>query len=388
MKTLELETILRRILAAAIAAPMAAAACGGATHADPGTDGGGAAADAATGTSVDAGASDALTTKPDAGRFKDGGGIDARIMEEDPPDADILLPDAGDPGCVVDRPALPDAGQCMYDVIVKCDSEPTSGTAFCAAVCTSATFPSFGCTVGAPINGDRYLVNCYTCGVGRRPEGFRHDDVAACASPIGEYFTVIAQLEAASVFAFERLDRELVVHGAPEELVARARRAARDEVRHARVMGAFARAWGGSVKPPAPPANGSTILRPIEEVVLENAVEGCVRETFGALTATLQAERATDPRIRSAMHRIASDETEHAALAWSIARWAGASLDADRRARIASAMENAIRELEAELDLDVPREVRDTAGLPSRAESRAMLAGMRADLWGASAAAA
>jgi hypothetical protein len=387
VKTIELETILRRILAAAIVAPMAAAACGGATSADPGPDGG-AAGDAATNTSVDAGSSDVQVSKPDGGRFKDASAVDARMTEEEEeePDADIFVPpDAGDPNCVVDRPALPDAGQCMYDVIVKCDEEPISTATFCDSVCVSASAFSFGCSVVAPLNGDRYLVNCYTCGVGRRPEGFTHDDVAACASPIGEYFTIIAELEAASVRAFERLEQELRIHGAPDELASRARRAARDEVRHADVMGAFARAWGGTVKAPA---KVSTTLRPLDEVLLENAVEGCVRETFGALTATLQAERASDPRVRGAMRRIAADETEHAALAWSVARWADAALDAEMRARIASAMERAIDQLEIELDLDVPREVRDTAGLPSRTEARAMLASMRANLWGNPALAA
>jgi hypothetical protein len=46
----------------------------------------------------------------------------------------------------------------------------------------------------------------------------------------------MAQLEAASIVAFDRLARELDAHGAPAELVAEARRAKTDEVRHARTL--------------------------------------------------------------------------------------------------------------------------------------------------------
>ena len=73
---------------------------------------------------------------------------------------------------------------------------------------------------------------------------------------------------------------------------------------------------------------------------------------------------------------------------WSVARWANAALDAATQARIVAAMEDAIRGLEAELDLDVPNEVRQTAGLPSRGEAQTMLAGMRANLWSQSEAVA
>ncbi|MBK6697265.1 MAG: ferritin-like domain-containing protein [Myxococcales bacterium] len=382
MKSADLEIILRRVLAAAIVAPLAAAACGGATTGESGvgpSDG----IDAATGTTGTTGkpekpGTDASTARPDGGR-KDASMVDVDVPEEEEPDASII-PDAADAAvtCVVERPRLPDAGSCIYDVIVNCDQDPSSDFAFCDTVCTSAVAPSFGCGVVAPLNGDRYLVNCYTCGVGRRPEGFAHDGAACGESALGQYFSVIAALEAASVSAFERLERELSVHGAPASLCARARSAANDEVRHARVMGRFAREWGGAVKPPA---NDVMSVRPLAQVALENAVEGCVRETFGALTATMQAERATDERVRAAMRRIAADETEHAALAWSVARWANAALDAATQARIVAAMEDAIRGLEAELDLDVPHEVRQTAGLPSRGEAQTMLAGMRANLW-------
>ena len=54
--------------------------------------------------------------------------------------------------------------------------------------------------------------------------------------------------------------------------------------------------------------------RPVE-IARENAEEGCVRETFGALLAAHQAAYACDPEVREVMTRIAGDELRHAALA-------------------------------------------------------------------------
>jgi len=128
----------------------------------------------------------------------------------------------------------------------------------------------------------------------------------------------MAYLEAASVDAFEGMTRELVAHGAPARLRAGARRAARDEVRHARVTRNLAERAGGTVSPVRLQASR---VRSLEEMAIENAVEGCVRETFSAAVAMIQAERATDMKVRHAMKRIARDETRHAELSWAVAQW-------------------------------------------------------------------
>jgi len=70
-------------------------------------------------------------------------------------------------------------------------------------------------------------------------------------------------------------------------------------------------AWWRTLQDPA--------LDALVDVALENAVEGCVRETYGALIATRQAEAASDPVVRRAMRKIAADETAHAALSWDVA---------------------------------------------------------------------
>ena len=83
--------------------------------------------------------------------------------------------------------------------------------------------------------------------------------------------------------AFVRLARELAHHRAPAALVARARAraAAQDERRHARAMRLRAARFG------AEGGASRRRLRPrrvprLADVLVENAVEGCVRETFGA----------------------------------------------------------------------------------------------------------
>jgi hypothetical protein len=43
----------------------------------------------------------------------------------------------------------------------------------------------------------------------------------------------------------------------------------------------------------------------LEELATDNAVEGCVRETFAALLAVHQSEHGTDPSIREAFGSIA-----------------------------------------------------------------------------------
>jgi len=156
---------------------------------------------------------------------------------------------------------------------------------------------------------------------GRRPEGFAIGDVEPAT--IAELLDNMATLEAASIDAFERLARELEYHGAPAELIARALAARDDEVRHTQTIDALARTHGG--RGAQRPTNTSLDVRPLTEIALENAVEGCVHETWGALVATFQAERAATPELRSLFGAIAADERAHAALAHDIHRWLAAS---------------------------------------------------------------
>jgi hypothetical protein len=202
------------------------------------------------------------------------------------------------------------------------------------------------------------------CMVGRRPAGLR---AAAClpqATRLGAFLAGAARLEAASVFAFERLARELGALGAPAELQAEALRSALDEVRHARVMGALARRFGGELLAPEVAA---LPVRSRSAIALENAIEGCVRETYGALLAEHQAQTARDPELRAALRGIADDELRHALLAHTVAEWLEPQLSASEREALAGARRAALIQLVAELDTGlVPAEL-GLLGWPSRA---------------------
>jgi hypothetical protein len=103
----------------------------------------------------------------------------------------------------------------------------------------------------------------------------------------------------------------------------------------------------------------------------ENAVEGCVREAFGALVAHWQAERAGDPVVRAAKKRIARDETRHAALAFEVDAWAQGRLDAPARKRVSDARARARDDLLAGAT-EPPPVLREAVGLPTRRQSCAL----------------
>lgn len=245
----------------------------------------------------------------------------------------------------------------------------------------------------APIQTDRVLLHVAKDGtvtelrrniasvsmacVGRRTEGLvsRPDHAD---TELGAFFASIAHLEDASVDAFLHLRDELRAHGAGSDLLAAALDAARDEVRHARVTGALARRFGAT---PTEPCVEVMPLRELDVIAAENAAEGCVRETFGALMATYQAATAQDPEVARALAGIADDETRHAALAWRIAAWADPRLSAAERARVRAARAEAVRELRAELDAAVPEVLATVAGVPNRTTALDLLAGLAKTIW-------
>jgi hypothetical protein len=198
--------------------------------------------------------------------------------------------------------------------------------------------------------------------LGRRTAGV-DEPRAPDERSIGEYFATCAYFEAVSVHAFERLAAELAAHGAPARLVRAARRARRDEIRHARATRDIARRFGVE---PSSPAPRDLPVRSLFDVARENAVEGCVRETFGALLAMHQRARAADLGVRNAMQAIALDETHHAELAWAIHRWALPRLSASARRRVRRAQEAALDELRASAGRWHP-DVVQAAGMPSPA---------------------
>lgn len=62
-------------------------------------------------------------------------------------------------------------------------------------------------------------------------------------------------------------------------------------------------------------------------IAIHNAVEGCVSETWAAMMAQIQAERAETPELRALFSTIARDEITHGQLAWDLHAWLLEQLD-------------------------------------------------------------
>ena len=367
MNEARLRSLFRKVLFLSMGAPaaMAAASCGGAVASITGEDDGGGDS----------------PCDCNGGGDPDGGsdGRDAMGRPDRLTEPDRFLPDGG--ACGNDAAALPDATQCLRYVPKPCDVDAAGplSTDECTALCGVTTVYCYENTLDG-----HTVIQCNTClGAGRRPAGYDGPDAFPCTSPLGAYFSAMAQLEAASIDAFRILRDELVFHGAPRPLVRDAERAQADEVRHARVTKALAETHGASPRTARRTTKSPRAIRPLEEIALENAIEGCVRETYGAVTASWQAEAAEDPTVRALMRRIARDETRHAALAWRVARWMRPRLSLEARARVDQAMRGAVAHLAIEVDEAIPAALTRVAGVPQAAQAKKIVGAMRDVIWAA-----
>ncbi|MBK7398214.1 MAG: hypothetical protein IPJ34_18460 [Myxococcales bacterium] len=114
-------------------------------------------------------------------------------------------------------------------------------------------------------------------------------------------------------------------------------------------------------------------LRDLEAIALENATEGCVRETFGAVVAAFAAEHAQDPDVQRVLAGIAADEARHAELSWAVDAWIQLQLEPAARARVAAARDAAVQRLLEDGAPTMPAEVHSLAGYPTPSESREIL---------------
>jgi hypothetical protein len=341
----------------------------------------------------------------------DGSTSDGADAATDGATADVLLPvdggaDAAPPDpCApieLDAAAYDDASaNCVEFTRLPCGLPPAANISYCnldpetcAAACKSPIV--FGCQLannvaclddGGLIPDAEAIIDCILCpGAGRRPRGLRaprgasahttraaRSATASTAAPsaLGHYFATLAYLEAASVTAFDELGRCLDALGAPPALRREAARAASDERRHARVTRRLARRFGGA---PERPRVSRSCTPTLEDLLVENVVEGCVGESYGALVAMWQAERAGDADVADAMRGIAADEARHAALAWSLLRWGAQRLAAPARQRLRRELGAALSRLHVTVEQSAqPATVVSVAGHPPRDVERELV---------------
>lgn len=217
--------------------------------------------------------------------------------------------------------------------------------------------------------------------IGRRPEGL-HDAERARVNVLADWFARAAELEAASVHAFEILREELAYHGAPKRLLRACERARRDEIRHTTMMTKLARRFGAEPKAPVVERRP---IRSLRAIAIENATEGCVRETYGAIEAAVSAARATDRVVARTMKVVARDEARHAELSWDVLSWIRSRLSPGDRAAVVEAMRAETASLAADLARGNAPVLERIAGLPSPAQAEAALAALHERFWSAAA---
>jgi len=357
--TMRLSSILAHVLASTTFVSTALVACGGQTigaseQPAPGADGG-TGTDASQPTlptippPLDGGTVDASTT--------DGGACAPAVIRQGNNCSDIWQQPCGIPKGVDPRDGMSQEE--------------------CNKVCGPKTGAGqyWGCSEYLLDDLPGPSFECYTCVEGRRPQGYVDRPLEPT---VAGWLAHAADLERVSIDAFQILRRELAHHGAPADLLARAAQAEADEVRHARVLGALARREGAMLASAA--VEHGPVRAPLD-IALENAVEGCVRETYGAIVAGFQAQRASRIDIRRVMDQVYRDETAHAELAWSVHGWIIDRLSATERALVTMAMVDAVAELAASARVQTAPALVDALGLPPPLEARRLVAGLAVQLW-------
>ena len=143
------------------------------------------------------------------------------------------------------------------------------------------------------------------------------------------------------------------------------------------MTGELARRFGAE---PQPARVAASRARGAFEIALENAIEGCVRETYGALLAHHQAQAAQDPQVRAAMQHIAEDETRHAELSWRIARRLEPRLSKAEQQALVQARAAALAQLFSGLDVAFTPDEARAIGWPAPAVGARMLERLGASL--------
>jgi hypothetical protein len=112
----------------------------------------------------------------------------------------------------------------------------------------------------------------------------------------------------------------------------------------------------------------------LEALAIHNEREGVVGETWGALVATFQAERAGDVEVRKAMRVIAREELAHAALSLRVASWSRRRLSPNARAKVDAERARAIARIARTSDGFAGRDEGNPLGWPSERERQALVA--------------
>jgi len=139
---------------------------------------------------------------------------------------------------------------------------------------------------------------------------------------IGRQWLEHAEAEHASVASFARHTLQLMSIGAPSRLLVASQEASLDEIKHAKMCYGLASAFIGSdFGPGTLDITGGLEGMDLKEISRSVVQEGCIEETLSAIEAHLAAHNTQDAAVKEALSEIASDETNHAQLAWDTIHW-------------------------------------------------------------------
>lgn len=161
-------------------------------------------------------------------------------------------------------------------------------------------------------------------------------------SRLGCHFAKAYHAEASAVGAFLQLRKELAFHNAPQKLLDRCFLAAKEEIVHAQVMAKLAKKYKGEL----PRLDFGTFEpRSLIELAIDNAVEGCIFETFSALKVLQQFHNTDDLLFARTMKQIALDEISHAELAWDIHNYLMTKLSKEEQKIVRDIQQQAVTKL-------------------------------------------
>ena len=122
-------------------------------------------------------------------------------------------------------------------------------------------------------------------------------------------------------------------------------------------------------------------MRSLEGLALDNAVEGCTRETFGAMVGLYQSLHAPDPQVRAVMASVSEDELGHSAWSWAMAGELRHQLPLAGRRRLHEARDAALETLTHGVLTDLEPTVRVALGMPDEARLESMARSLRDQLF-------
>jgi len=135
-------------------------------------------------------------------------------------------------------------------------------------------------------------------------------------------WTAMARMELTAVEAFLDYEADLRAHGAPQMLLDAARKAAKEEVSHARLCLLLATRDREDTSAARPPRHVPVGRASLDELVACTFLDGCVNEQLAAASLRAAAEGTSNEEEREILLRIAEDEQGHAELSWAVLRWA------------------------------------------------------------------